>query len=67
MKFILVFLLSFLPSLGALAAFNEALTLKQVTEDGSQFVFVRREGEAPWNGITISKIPILKQFSMKPR
>jgi hypothetical protein len=53
MKFILVFLLSFLPSLGALAAFNEALTLKQVTEDGSQFVFVRREGEAPWNGITI--------------
>jgi hypothetical protein len=53
MKFTLVFLLSFLPSLGALAAFNEALTLKQVTEDGSQFVFVRREGDAPWNGITI--------------
>ncbi len=53
MKFILVFLFAFLPSLGALAAFNEPLTLKQVSEDGSQFVFVRREGDAPWNGITI--------------
>lgn len=36
-----------------LAAFNEALTIKKVSEDGYQFVFVRKEGAPPWNGITI--------------
>lgn len=48
----LVLILSLLTS-GAFAAVNEMLTLKQVSEDGNQFVFVRREGLAPWNGITI--------------
>lgn len=36
-----------------LAAYNETLTLKQVSEDGYQFIFVRKEGTPPWNGITI--------------
>ncbi|MBA2405492.1 MAG: hypothetical protein H0V66_12020 [Bdellovibrionales bacterium] len=53
MKFFLVLLLSLLYSLGALATYNSALTLKKVSEDGSQFVFVKRDGAAPWNGITI--------------
>lgn len=53
MKFILLLILSLITSLGAFAAFNEALVLKKVSEDGTQFVFTRKEGPAPWNGITI--------------
>ena len=52
MNFILLLILS-LSSSGAFAAFNEVLSLKQVSEDGNQFVFMRKEGPAPWNGITI--------------
>jgi len=38
----------------AWASFNQPLTLKQVSSDGNQFVFVRRQGQdPPWNGITI--------------
>ena len=53
MKLIIVLIYSLFSLLDAFGAFNETLTLKQVSEDGNQFVFVRREGAAPWKGITI--------------
>ncbi len=52
MTWLTVFFLT-LASSGAFAAFNEALTLKQVSDDGNTFIFVRKEGPAPWNGISI--------------
>jgi hypothetical protein len=53
MKLIILLIYSLFSLLDAFGAFNETLTLKQVSEDGNQFVFVRREGGAPWKGITI--------------
>ena len=54
MKLIILLIYSLFSLLDAFGAFNETLTLKQVSEDGNQFVFVRREGAAPWKGITIT-------------
>ena len=53
MKLIILLIYSLFSLLDAFGAFNETLNLKQVSEDGNQFVFVRREGAAPWKGITI--------------
>ncbi len=53
MKLIILLIYTLFSLLDAFGAINEVLTLKQVSEDGNQFVFVRREGEAPWKGITI--------------
>lgn len=55
----------FSSSLG-LAAFNETLILKKVADDGNQFVFVRKEGPAPWHGITI-KDPQTKSMLYEAR
>lgn len=52
MRVIFFLLCSFLPEV-VQAAFNEPLTLKRISEDGNQFIFVRKEGPPPWNGITI--------------
>lgn len=35
------------------AAFNEVLMIKKISDDGNSFVFARKEGAPPWNGITI--------------
>jgi hypothetical protein len=53
MKLVIVLIYSLFSLLDAFGAFNETLNLKQVSEDGNQFVFARREGAAPWKGITI--------------
>ena len=53
MKIFLIGLAFLLSTDKTLAAFNEVLVIKQISEDGSQFVFVRKEGPAPWNGIAI--------------
>lgn len=53
MKLRLLPLIYLLSSSVGLAAYNETLTIKKVADDGNQFIFARKEGPAPWNGITI--------------
>lgn len=53
MKILLIPLLMLMTSLEVNAAFNEALVIKKISDDGNSFVFVRKEGAPPWNGITI--------------
>ena len=43
-----------LGSLGqAFAAFNEVIVIQKISTDGESFVFKRKEGSPPWNGITL--------------
>ncbi len=49
-----------------LAAFNEPLVIKQVSPDGSSFVFARKDGPAPWKGITV-KDPLTKNILYEVR
>jgi hypothetical protein len=52
MKFFLLFTM-FLSTPSVFAAFNEKLTITQVKDDGSQFIYLKKEGEPPEHGITI--------------
>ena len=53
MKILITSFLLLTSSLNAFAAFNEKLNIKQVAPDGVTFVFFRKEGPAPWKGITV--------------
>lgn len=53
MKIFLIPLITLLTSFEGQAAFNEELVIKKISDDGNSFVFVRKEGAPPWNGITI--------------
>jgi hypothetical protein len=53
-------LISFATNL-TFAAFNEKLVLTKVSEDGQSFVFFRKDGPAPMNGIVI-KDPLTKSI-----
>lgn len=53
MKNLLIPLFTLLASLEVHAAYNEELVIKKISDDGNSFVFMRKEGAPPWNGITI--------------
>lgn len=53
MKILITSFILLTSSLNVLAAFNEKLQVKQVAPDGGTFVFQRKEGPAPWKGITV--------------
>lgn len=53
MKNLLITLFTLLASLEVHAAYNEELVIKKISDDGNSFVFMRKEGAPPWNGITI--------------
>lgn len=53
MKLFILSILATLSTSQVFAAFNEPLQIKKISDDGNSFVFVRKEGAPPWNGITI--------------
>jgi hypothetical protein len=58
---IFFFFLILLSANQAFSAFNEKLVLTKVSEDGQSFVFFRKDGPAPMNGIVI-KDPLTKSI-----